>query len=191
MATGTDLLVVEYERCSEYCNHVDDVRNILTSFFLTVCAGTVVGLTRYASGELKTAAVVDPQILMAVVCIGVAVIGALFTASLARLRRIQLQRYRIMNAVLDHLLSSDERTLVPHSNATLVGGTAAAVRSRTSGTYFWTLIVIVPSATMAGLAVALLTGPGPFDRVASAAAAAMGLVVLLVLDRLHSHLSVI
>jgi hypothetical protein len=42
---STALIIKEYERSSEFCNHVDNVRNVITSFFLTLVAGAIGGVT--------------------------------------------------------------------------------------------------------------------------------------------------
>src|SRR3954452_21229455 len=107
-----DLLLLEYERSSEFTNHVDDVRNIVTSFFLTIVAGAAVALNKYSDGTLRDGKLGSAALLAVVVTFSATTIGSLFVLTLARLRRVQFQRYFIMNRILDACMPLQERILI-------------------------------------------------------------------------------
>ena len=51
MDNSMTLLITEYQRSSEFCNHVDNVRNVITSFFLTLAGAAAFAVDRYLSNE--------------------------------------------------------------------------------------------------------------------------------------------
>lgn len=157
-ARAGDLLLLEYERSSEFCNHVDDVRNVLTSFFLTVSGAAVFVLARYLEGHLEIRAPLSARLLTSCVCLAVAGLGALFVLSIARLRRVQVERYLVMDNILDAVLDPSQRRLVSFRRDAVLGKNSPA-RRRTAGSYLWTLAVLLPAAALMGVAVTLVTAP--------------------------------
>jgi hypothetical protein len=155
---GADaILLLEYERSSEFCNHVDGVRNVITSFFLTVVGGTVFVVDKFASGDIKPGPLGSPGARVIVLLGFVSAIGMIFVMVIARLRRVQLERYSIMNAILDRLVPPADRIIIPFRDSTIAGrSTASPLGRRTTGSYFWTLIIVLPSATLLGIAAALI-----------------------------------
>ena len=151
---STNLLITEYERSSEFCNHVDDVRNVITSFFLTVAGGAVFAIDRYTSGQIRGHSLGSPTARVTYLLAGVAVIGVLFVMTIARLRRIQTERYKIMNDILDAVLTSPHRALVPFQNDQIPGLTTSdgPFNRRLAGSYIWTLILVIPTAAVAAIA---------------------------------------
>lgn len=149
-----ELLLLEYERSSEFCNHVDNVRNVITSFFLTLVGAAVIAIDRFTSsdpGAANSSAV--PAQLVAVL-VGVSGVGSLFVLVIARLRRVQLERYQLMNGLLDILLVGPARDLVPLRNSGISGRSGATgLGRRSTGSYYWTLIIVLPSAGLFGVAV--------------------------------------
>jgi hypothetical protein len=108
--------------------------------------------------------------------------------SLARLRRVQLERYLIMDNILDHVLLPDQRPLVTFSRDTVVGGQQARLTARTSGSYLWTLALILPTGAFLGLALGLVTEPlGHRGGLAIGAIVTVFSVALL--DQLYQTLS--
>lgn len=153
------VLLLEYERSSEFCNHVDGVRNVITSFFLTVVGGVVIVVDKFASGGLGSGPLGSPAVRVVVLLGFVAMVGMLFVMVIARLRRVQLERYSVMNAILDRLTTAADRAVVPFRDSTVAGrATASAVDRRTTGSYFWTLIILLPAAALLGVAASLVGG---------------------------------
>lgn len=195
LAAEDELLVAEYVACAEVANHIDTVRNVLTSFFLTLNGGVLVVLSLVVRGEVRSDAFGSPEALLAGVVLGVGVLGAIFTATVARLRRVQTERYRVANGILDHVLSPAVRGVIPFSNATLPaesGGQGMA--RRTTGSYLWTLALMLPTAVLAGIFVYVVLAdihdlvPGPVGWVVAAAVAAAAFVGV---DRLYFTLSAV
>src|SRR4051812_32521260 len=125
-----DLLLLEYERSSEFANHVDDVRNVITSFFITLVAAVVLVLTSYSDGQLKDSRLGPSQVPVVAVCLFVSCVGALFVATIARLRRVQTQRYMIMNNILDVCLEDKHKSCIPFDNSHLAGRPRASLPAR-------------------------------------------------------------
>ncbi|TDC45958.1 hypothetical protein E1212_27930 [Jiangella ureilytica] len=97
-----------------------------------------------------------------------------------------------MNRILDTLLSGPEREVIPFRDADVPGlRDGSPVQRRLTGSYFWTLALIVPSAAVAGVAGftaldALWEVPGPLDL---AGAIAVGLGSILVSDGVYFRLA--
>jgi hypothetical protein len=187
-----DSLLLEYGRSSEFCNHVDDVRNVITSFFLTVIAGAALVLREYSDGSLKAGKLGSPALLTAAVLFSVVIVGTIFTWTLARLRRVQLERHIIMDRILDECLAPNHRKLVPFSAANVpTRVTTSALTRRTNGSYVWSLAIVIPTAALLGLGVFVilsdpLTLAVPF---ALSVAAGSSILYLLTLDRAYCSLS--
>ncbi|CCH29384.1 putative membrane protein [Saccharothrix espanaensis DSM 44229] len=77
------VLLLEYERSSEFCNHVEGVRNILTSFFLTVVGGVVIVVDKFASGGLGSGLLGSPAVRVVALLGFVAMVGLLFVMVIA------------------------------------------------------------------------------------------------------------
>lgn len=152
MANDDQVLLAEYNNCAEVANHIDNVRNVITSFFLTLNGGVLLALSFIANGDVSADTFGSPKAILAGLMVAVSVLGTIFTATIARLRRVQTERFRIANGILDHVLSQEARPVVPLANSTLssdAGG--AGLNKRTTGSYLWTLAVILPTAMLTGL----------------------------------------
>lgn len=153
MAGRDDLLIAEYNNCAELANHIDNVRNVITSFFLTINGGVLIVLTVVLKGEVDAEAVGSPKALLAGVLVMVFVLGTLFTGTVARLRRIQSERYWVANGILDYFLKDEHRRIVGLESAQLAqdsGGKGLGRRS--TGSYMWSLAIMLPTSALAGLA---------------------------------------
>jgi hypothetical protein len=113
--------------------------------------------------------------------------------TIARLRRIQTERYQVMNAILDEVLTPRHRQLLPYRDDRIPGKTTGGgpFNRRLSGSYIWTLILMVPTAATGAISLYLgmqaalreLTG------VATAGAAIVGLSLIVVCDWLFWRLA--
>lgn len=191
---ASQLLLLEYERSSQLCNHVDGLRNVITSFFLTLVAGAAVAVSRYADGSLPGSRLGTSEQVVAAVCAGAVVVGALFVCTLARLRRVQLERYRLMNGILDAALTGPARGLVPFGSTTIVlpgrPGTGRRLGARSTGSYLWTLVIILPTAALSAVVLLVLVAP---DRAPMPWRGGLAIVITAVaialLDRAYQTLS--
>jgi hypothetical protein len=153
MADETDLLIAEYNNCAQVASHIDDVRNVITSFFLTINGGVLIVLSLTATGDVSDDEFASPKALLSMVIVFVCVLGTLFTCTVARLRRVQSERYHIANGILDHLLTDPVRDVVPFSRQTLASDSGGqGLGKRLTGTYMWTLTIVLPTGVLAGLA---------------------------------------
>jgi hypothetical protein len=192
VAADNELLLVEYNNCAEVANHIDNVRNVITSFFLTINGGVLIVLSLVVTGDVQEGAFGSPKALLAGVLLMVCTLGTLFTGTLARLQRVQIGRYRIANGILDHVLPSGTRALIPltdRSLATDAGG--SGLGKRTTGSYLWKLTIMLPTSAIAGLTGYLVADihdvvEGPLSW---AGALALGAVALLIHDRIYFGLS--
>jgi hypothetical protein len=189
--TQHELMLLEYERSSEFCNHVDGVRNVITSFFLTVVGGAAFLIDRFSSAELKAGPLGSPTVRVVALLYLVATIGLLFVVVIARLRRVQLERYAIMNGILDRVLTGATRDVVPFANTSIAGGSGAgAMRRRSTGSYFWTMILVLPGALLVGIATALVLDSAKLSTfTVSLLAAMIGLLHFCLCDMLYFRLS--
>jgi hypothetical protein len=176
----TALLLAEHNHAVVVCNHLDNLRNVLTSFFLTLNGGVLIAASLVVKGEVASRALGSPEAFLATLALAVAALGTLFVATIARMRRVQIERYRIANAVLDTLLDPPLRDVVPYSNNRLsrdAGG--SGLLRRLTGSYLWTLALVLPTAVLAGYAAGLLAGP-VHDVVGRPWSAVLGVLVAAV-----------
>jgi hypothetical protein len=154
---STMLLIAEYERSSEFCNHVDNVRNVITSFFLTLVGVGAFLVDRYSSGNLEAGPIGGPAIRVMSVLLVVWLTGVLFIMTIARLRRVQLERYLMMNRILDELLDDSLRGIVFFRDSNIPGlDHTSRLTPRLTGSYFWTLLILIPSGLLSALAAYIL-----------------------------------
>ena len=148
--TRTDqFLLKEYETAAQLTYHIDTLRDRLTAFFVTVTGIAVAGLSIVLKGETNAQTVSLATGVSATLFIVVAVLGGLVVAILARLRRAQIEHFRIMNNVREHFLGDELKLwdVVELSNQTL------PTPNRRSGTFMWLALILVVSGFAAGLGV--------------------------------------
>jgi hypothetical protein len=193
VAADTELLLAEYRNCAALANHIDNVRNVITSFFLTINGGVLIVLSLVVKGDVRPDTFGSPKALLAGVLLAVCTLGTLFTGTVARLRRVQIERYHIANGILDYLLTPEARPVIPLSNSTLAGDAGGAgLAKRSTGSYLWTLAIMLPTAGLAGLAGYYVAADihdlvdGPLSWLG---AFTLSAVVLAVEDRIYFELS--
>ncbi|MEM9890965.1 MAG: hypothetical protein AAF962_08895 [Actinomycetota bacterium] len=158
-----DLLIAEYQNGYELANHVDGVRNVLTSFYLTVIGGLVLLAGRLLDPTASVTGPVSNEVVLSAIGGLVLVVGLLMTVVVARLRRVQLERYVIANRILDVMLLTEEtseiqlRSTVHFSNKRLTFGQSARYGELLSGSFCWTLLIVIPNSLVGG-AIAVLIG---------------------------------
>ncbi len=157
MNAAEEVLLAEYNQSVEVANHIDNHRNVLTSFFLTLNGGVLVAASLVLKGEVNNTVFGSAESFLAVLLISVALLGTLFVATIARMRRVQIERYRIQNRILDNLLLGELRAVIPYTDKRLgqdAGG--SGMNKRTTGSYLWTLAIVLPSSALAGFAISLM-----------------------------------
>jgi hypothetical protein len=189
--TSHEMLRLEYEKASDFCAHVDDVRNVITSFFLTLVAGAAIVLSKYIDDSLGVTQLATPTFIALIAAWGVAVIGGLFVITLARTRRVQLERYHTMNAILDECLLAEHRGIIPFSVETIANGRSKrAIPRRSTGSYAWTMVIVLPTSGLVAVGLLILVSDlsvgTDISRVLSIAA---GGAAVAALDALYISLS--
>ncbi len=149
-------LLKEYDSNVQTGFHVDELRTRLTSFFLTIAGAAVAAMSLLITGNSSLLAGVNIQLIVAAFLAAVALIGILVLIIVARLRRIQLESFRITNNIREYFLGTDLKlwNVVELSSRTLPRPTMK------SGTYFWSLTIVLANSMILGMA-AYLLGPAP------------------------------
>jgi hypothetical protein len=136
-------LLKEYDAASQLTYHIDELRNKLTGLFLIFVGLAVGGLTLLIKGEAKD--LFEPVRLIALLFVVISLLGFLVVGILARLRKVQLEHFRIINNIRKHFLGSNATLwkVVELSEITLplpqhLSGSA----NRSSGSYLWVLIIV-------------------------------------------------
>lgn len=158
--TKEDLyLLEEHRNASQLTYHIDELRNNLTSFFITFSGLAVAGLTFLLKGEVKVV-LFDPSLLIVILLSIIGLIGVAIVAILARLRRAQLEHFRIINNIREHFLNKNKTlwNIVQLSGKTLpMPDQLSGFLNRLSGTYLWLLLIIIVDASLFAAAIYLLT----------------------------------
>ncbi|MEZ6043627.1 MAG: hypothetical protein R3C20_24275 [Planctomycetaceae bacterium] len=144
-------LIKEYDSAQKLAYHVDDLRAKLTSFFLTMCGIAAAAVLFLMKGDASVDVALRPAVYVAYLLAAVAGVGALVVCIVARLRRAQIEHFRITCNIRRIFLGSD----VNLWNAVELSDLTVPKPNRLSGSYFWVLIVISVSALFGALALPL------------------------------------
>jgi len=139
--TQENFLLKEYDSAVSLTFHVDDLRAKLTSFFVAFGGIAAAGLIVLLKGE-AVAPHWHPAGVVSLLMALVGFIGGMVICIVARLRRVQIEHFRIINNIREHFLKNNEnlQSVVELSTETL------PVANRRSGSYYWVLILIVISS---------------------------------------------
>jgi hypothetical protein len=142
-------LMEEYKTAVQVTYHIDELRNRLTNFFLTFAGLAVAGLATLLRGEAANAFFGQPEGVVAILLMLVAFIGVVIVCILARLRKVQIEYFRIINSIREHFLQTDYDLW----NVVQLSAKTLPRPNRKSGTYFWLLIIMLASSSMLAAAV--------------------------------------
>jgi hypothetical protein len=142
-------LLEEYKTAAHLTCHIDELRNRLTGFFLTFTGLAVAGLALLLKGETTPAFFGSPEGVVAILLFIITVIGFAVIAILARLRKVQIEHFRIINNIRRYFLKDDYTlwNIVQLSDQTL------PMPNKKSGSYFWLAIIMLVSSFMFATAV--------------------------------------
>ena len=147
--TTNRFLFEEYRAAKELTFHVDGLRAKVTSYFIALAglALTALSVLFSAVDRKENEGLIRWDVTLT--SLGLAVLGVLVVLIVARLRRVQLESFRIMNNVREHFLGGDVElwNVVELSRRTL------PKPRRWSGSHFWVASVQIVSGV--GLAVGL------------------------------------
>ncbi|MEV3818084.1 hypothetical protein RI537_18460 [Aeromonas salmonicida] len=133
------------------------MRSKLTQFFIALSGVALATITTLASKDMSHILLGSPWWVVASVSVlGCAFLGVLFVLIIARLRRTQIEHFHITNNIRQYFLnkSDDKENLwkvVGISHETIPKPT------RTSGSYFWVLLIMVLSSFLFSVGLFLLS----------------------------------
>ena len=139
-----EFLLKEYESATGLTNHIDELRNKLTGFYLTFAGVAVAGVAILIKGETQSTVFERVDGVIAILLFIVALLGWIVVLGLARLRRVQIEYFGIINGIREHFLNRDYDlwNIVKVSRQTL------PVPNRYSGSYMWLLLVMFTSSSL-------------------------------------------
>ncbi|EJD0683139.1 hypothetical protein NFO77_003023 [Vibrio parahaemolyticus] len=152
-----EFLLKEYESAQKLTYHVDEMRSKLTQFFIALSGVALATITTVGSKDMSHILLGSPWWVVASVSVlGCAFLGVLFVLIIARLRRTQIEHFHITNNIRQHFLdkSDDNENLwkvVGLSHVTIPTPT------RTSGSYFWVLLIMILSSLLFSIGLFLLS----------------------------------
>ncbi len=145
-------LLKEYETAVQLTYHIDELRNKVTNFFVSFSGVAAAGVTILIKGDVKNNIFADAEGLIGLLLILVALVGVIVVASLGRLRKVQIEHFRIINNVRTYFLAEAYELW----NVTQLSGKTLPSPTRRSGTYMWLLLVMLLSSYVFALSVYLL-----------------------------------
>jgi hypothetical protein len=186
LSEKSTFLLAEFENSNQLTYHIDGLRSSLIGFFLLFAGAAGAGLAILIKDEANEAKPVLIKLVIFLLAL-VGVLGTLSVIVLAKLRGVQLERFRIINNIREHFLgeNKDLWNIVELSRFTLPAPT------RKSGTYFWTLQVELLVAVHFGLAVFLLHNGTiyPVRDESLISASLVGIFSLFIIDFLYLRLA--
>jgi hypothetical protein len=146
-------LLKEYDAAQQLTYHIDELRNKLTALYLTFAGVAVAGVAILIKGEARSTVFDRVEGLVATLLFIVALIGWIVVLGLARLRRVQIEYFGIINNIREHFLGQDYTLW----NRVQVSKKTLPTPNRRSGTYMWLVLVILSSSSLMLFTVYLLT----------------------------------
>lgn len=147
-----EFLLKEYDTAVKLTFHVDEMRSKFTNLFITIAGAAAAAISILIQDTAKNPAIGNFEVLLGVFLLLLAATGILVISVIAKLRRVQLENFRITNNVRKHFLSENYSlwNVVELSDQTLPSP------SRRSGTYFWTMVLILINSYVIALGVYFL-----------------------------------
>jgi uncharacterized integral membrane protein len=149
-----EFLLKEYDSAVKLTFHVDEMRSKFTNLFITIAGAAAAAISLLIQGDATNTTFGNFEALLVIFLLLLALTGILVIMVIAKLRRVQLEHFRITNNVRRHFLRSSYSlwNVVELSDQTLPSP------NRKSGTYFWTLILILLNSYVVALSIYLLCG---------------------------------
>ncbi len=146
-------LFEEYKTAVKLTYHIDNLRNNLTKFFLTFGGVAVGGVTIILRGDGGGNLLGGIERVIGILLLIVAITGVLIVGILARLRKSQIEHFRIINNIRKYFLGKDYELW----NVVQLSGKTLPKPNRLSGTYMWLLLIIVVNSYILALSIFLVT----------------------------------
>jgi len=137
-------LIEEYKYANELTFQMDTLRNKLTSFFITFAGIAVTGLILLLKNDSESSPVNIEQVV-SFLLIFVSIIGHLFIIVLAKIRKIQIEYFSIINNIRKKFYGTQDYT---YWNIIKLSDKTLPKPRLFSGTHFWLLIIQVLNSTL-------------------------------------------
>jgi len=137
-----EFLLKEYDAAQQLTFHVDELRSKLTQFFLIFTGFATAALTLLVKGEAKTTVFEKPEGAVALLVLVAALLGSSFVSIIARLRRSQIEHFRITNNIRTYFLGKNYDLW----NTVELSAKTLPRPNRLSGSYFWVLLIVLASS---------------------------------------------
>jgi len=148
-----EFLIKEYETAVELTNHIDELRNKMTSFYMIFAGAALAGIIILLKGEAKETLSGNIYSVVSVFLTVISFIGIFVVLGLARIRGVQIEHFRIITNIRKKFLGDNYKLW----NAVQLSGKTLPKPNRLSGSYMWLLMVISTSSCLFSIAVYLLS----------------------------------
>ncbi len=178
-------MFIQHGVLNQLTYHIDELRNRLTSFFLTFTGIAVAGLVVLLKGEASKSIFKNPELIISILLLIIAIIGVAVVCILARLRKVQIEHFRIINNIRQYFFQFDYLmwNTVQLSNKTL------PTPSRRSGTYYWLFIIMFVSSLLFATAAYLFVTHIINNEWGISFFIATSIIVFLLLDVLYFYMA--
>jgi hypothetical protein len=148
-----EFLLKEYDSAIQMTFHVDELRSKFTNLFITITGAAAVALSLFIQGDVANSVFGKFEFLLGLLLLLIAIIGILVVIVIARLRKVQLENFRITNNIRRYFIKEnyDLWDVVELSKKTL------PKPNRHSGTYYWLMVLILLNSYIMGMAVYLFS----------------------------------
>jgi len=137
-----EFLLWEYDSANKLTLHIDEVRGRLTNFYFAFGSSAGAGLLFLLSGKIEKIFFVTPVNVVTSLIIFVGLVGFVAVGIIARLRRVQIEHFRIVNNIRSYFI--EER--IELWNVVELSSQTLPKPSFKSGSYLWTLVIVLVSS---------------------------------------------
>lgn len=158
MTNQESFLIEEYNAASKLTFHIDELRNKLTSFFISF-ATIITGLiTLFLEGKILNEEINEYNYL-SFIMVFISLIGFIMVCILGKLRKVQFEHFNIINNIRTHFLHSESK----YTDIVILNNNTLPNEKYSSGSYLWTLMIILCSSAIFSISVCFLFYDGDFN----------------------------
>lgn len=146
-----EFLLKEYETAVHLTFHVDELRSRFTNLFITIAGAAAAAISLLLKENSNNTTFGQFEFILGVFLLLVFLVGMFVIAVIARLRRVQLEHFRITNNIRKHFLGKNYSlwNVVELSSETLPSPNIK------SGTFFWSMVIMLLNSYFIALAIYL------------------------------------
>ncbi|WP_298896453.1 hypothetical protein [uncultured Psychroserpens sp.] len=143
-------LIQEYESAVKLTFHIDELRNKLSSIFLslTTIFGGIVALL-FENKILNND--IDQYKSLSLIMIFISVIGFIMICILGRLRKVQFEHFNIINNIRGYFIGNDDKL----KEVVILNNNTLPKETLYSGSYLWSAIIMIGSSIIFAFAMHL------------------------------------